>query len=78
MVTAPAVQVRTLVAPTGEEGAAAAEVTHLAAAPGTRQLAAGHADGTVRLWNLDSGECEARLASAYLRRPVLYPVGSLQ
>ena len=55
-------QVQTLVAPTGEDGKPAAEVTQLAAAPGARQLAAGHADGTVRLWNLDSGECEARPA----------------
>ncbi|KAK9845965.1 hypothetical protein WJX81_007060 [Elliptochloris bilobata] len=53
---------RTLVAPMGEDGAPAAEVTQLAAAPGARQLAAGHADGAVRIWNLDSGECEVTLA----------------
>lgn len=62
-------QVQTLVAPTGEDGKPAAEVTQLAAAPGARQLATGHADGTVRLWNLDSGECEAR--PAWCRVPCL-------
>jgi len=57
--------VRTLVAPAGEGGAAAAEVTQLAA-PGGRQLAAGHADGAVRLWDLDSGECEVRACYKFM------------
>ena len=52
------VQVRTLVPPTSAEGRAPAEVTQLAAAPASPHIAAGHSDGTIRIWNLDTGECE--------------------
>ena len=51
-------QVRTLVAQPSEQGRAPAEVTRLAAAPDSPYVAAGHADGSVRIWNLDTGDCE--------------------
>lgn len=41
---------------------AAPEVTALARAPMGRQLAAGYSDGSVRLWDLDSGDCSVTLA----------------
>ena len=34
------------------------EVTQLALSPDGTQLAAGHSDGTIRLWSLESGEAE--------------------
>jgi len=34
------------------------EVTQLALSPDGSQLAVGHSDGTIRLWNLESGEAE--------------------
>jgi U3 small nucleolar RNA-associated protein 12 len=40
----------------------AGEVTQLAASPVDNQLAVGHADGTIRLWNLDTGDCECTLS----------------
>ena len=36
----------------------APEVTQLALSPDEKQLAAGHSDGTVRLWDYQSGESE--------------------
>ncbi len=51
-------QVRMLVPPTSSEGRAPAEVTQLAAAPASPHIAAGHSDGTIRFWNVDTGECE--------------------
>eukprot|EP00887_Chlorella_sp_A99_P006380 scaffold3.g6380.t1 len=57
-----AVLVRTLQAPVSESGKVAGEVTQIAASPVANQVAVGHADGLVRLWNLDNGECETTLA----------------
>ena len=45
-------QVRTLVAQPSEQSRAPAEVTRLAAAPDSPHVAAGHADGSIRIWNL--------------------------
>ena len=56
-------QVRTLVAQPSEQGRAPAEVTRLAAAPDSPHVAAGHADGSVRIWNLDTGNCEVQSTS---------------
>ncbi|EIE21123.1 transducin family protein [Coccomyxa subellipsoidea C-169] len=50
--------VRMLVPPTSAEGRAPAEVTQLAAAPASPHVAAGHSDGTIRIWNLETGDCE--------------------
>ncbi|CAL8469217.1 g8758 [Coccomyxa elongata] len=50
--------VRMLVPPTSSEGRAPAEVTQLAAAPASPHIAAGHSDGTIRIWNVDTGDCE--------------------
>ena len=50
-----------LVAPTSAEGRAPAEVTQLAAAPASPHVAAGHSDGTIRIWNLETGDCEVCL-----------------
>ncbi len=52
------VQVRTLVAEPSAQGRAPAEVTRVLAAPDSPHLAAGHADGSIRIWNLDTGDCE--------------------
>lgn len=46
---------------------AAPEVTCLARAPGGRQLAAGYADGSVRLWDLTSGDCSVALKGHKVR-----------
>lgn len=61
-------QVRTLVAQPSEQGRAPAEVTRLVAAPGSPHVAAGHADGTIRIWNLDTGDCEVRAPSQPARQ----------
>jgi U3 small nucleolar RNA-associated protein 12 len=53
---------RRLVPPPAASGAAPGEVTALAASPAAAQLAAGHADGTVRVWDLATGECLATFA----------------
>ena len=50
-------QVRTL-APHASTGIAP-EVTQLAVSPEEKQLAAGHSDGTIRLWSLDEAESDA-------------------
>ncbi|KAK9811924.1 hypothetical protein WJX72_012560 [[Myrmecia] bisecta] len=50
--------VKKLAAPSGDLGRAVAEVTQLAHSPVGPAAAAGHADGTVRLWNLVSGICD--------------------
>ena len=47
-----------LVAQPSTQGRAPAEVTRLLAAPDSPHVAAGHADGTIRIWNLDTGDCE--------------------
>ena len=49
-------QVKTL-APTSTSGAQP-EVTQLALSPDGKQLAAGHADGTLRLWDFEAAESE--------------------
>lgn len=54
-----AVVAKTLTPPISQSGKAAGEVTQIAASPSANQVAVGHADGTVRLWDLDSGECAA-------------------
>ncbi|KAL4458578.1 hypothetical protein ABPG75_013443 [Micractinium tetrahymenae] len=51
--------VRTLVPPSSQSGKVAGEVTQIAASPTANQVAVGHADGTIRLWDLDSGEVAA-------------------
>ena len=50
-------QVQTLAAARSDEGRAVAEVTQLATDSMGEQLAVGHADGTVRIWNLSTGDC---------------------
>ena len=50
-------QVRTL-APHASTGIAP-EVTQLAVSPDEKQLAAGHSDGTIRLWSLDEADSDA-------------------
>ena len=52
-------QVRSFCPPPSQSGKAAGEVTQLAASPTSDHVAAGHGDGTIRLWNLASGVCEA-------------------
>ena len=44
--------------PEVSQGKAAGEITQVAASPTGSHLAAGHADGTIRIWNLESGDCE--------------------
>ena len=51
-------KVRKLEAARSSDSAAApAEVTQLALAPAGDQLAAGYADGSVRVWNLATHDC---------------------
>ena len=51
-------QAKLLVPPEGAQGEAAGEITQVAASPAGSHIAAGHADGTIRLWNTDTGDCE--------------------
>ncbi|KAL3161937.1 hypothetical protein ABBQ38_009019 [Trebouxia sp. C0009 RCD-2024] len=54
--------VKTLVTP-ATSGKAPAEVTQIAVGRSdSHQIAVGHADGTVRLWNLQSGTCDVTLS----------------
>ncbi len=56
-------QVRTLEATrTSDSAAAPAEVMQLALAPAGDQLAAGYADGSVRVWNLATYDCTVTLS----------------
>eukprot|EP00775_Hariotina_reticulata_P013414 gene13414-13542_t len=50
------------VASTSSSTKAAAEVTQLALSPNSNQLAAGYADGTVRLWDIPSRSCQVTLS----------------
>ncbi|KAK9847198.1 hypothetical protein WJX84_005329, partial [Apatococcus fuscideae] len=54
-------QVRRLVPPPSATGRAAAEIRCLVPSPSGPQLAAGHADGVVRLWNHETAEGEVSL-----------------
>ncbi|KAL6777188.1 hypothetical protein ACKKBF_B20505 [Auxenochlorella protothecoides x Auxenochlorella symbiontica] len=54
-----ALVVKTLKAPATQSGKPVGEITRLAASPVSDQIAAGHSDGTVRVWSLSSGELEA-------------------
>ncbi|KFM26172.1 WD repeat-containing protein 3-like protein [Auxenochlorella protothecoides] len=54
-----ALVVETLKAPATQSGKPVGEITRLAASPVSDQIAAGHSDGTVRVWSLSSGELEA-------------------
>ena len=55
-----AVQAKLLVTPEGAQGKAAGEITQVATSPTGQHVAAGHADGTIRIWNTDTGDCEVR------------------
>ena len=52
------VQVRTLTPPPAPSGVAAGEVTRIALTADGEQLAAGHADGSIRLWRYAAGQCQ--------------------
>ena len=54
------VQAKLLVTPAGAQGKAAGEITQVATSPTGQHVAAGHADGTIRIWNIDTGDCEVR------------------
>ena len=54
------VQAKLLVTPEGAQGKAAGEITQVATSPTGQHVAAGHADGTIRIWNTDTGDCEVR------------------
>lgn len=47
--------------PLSQSGKVAGEATQIAASPTANQVAVGHADGSVRVWDLDAGECTATL-----------------
>ena len=49
--------------------AAPAEVTQLALAPAGDQLAAGYADGSVRVWNLATYDCTVTFSGHKVRSP---------
>lgn len=51
-------QAKLLVTPEASQGKAAAEITQLAASTSGSHMAAGHADGTIRIWDSDTGGCE--------------------
>ncbi|KAL4429403.1 hypothetical protein ABPG77_005177 [Micractinium sp. CCAP 211/92] len=51
--------VKMLVPPISQSGKVAGAVTQIAASPTANQVAVGHADGTIRLWDLDTGEVAA-------------------
>jgi len=53
--------VRTLVPARGVAGRPVGEVTQLALSPCSPQVAAGHTDGSVRVWNLETGDCDVTL-----------------
>lgn len=53
--------VRTLVPARGPSGKPAGEVTELALSPCSPQVAVGHSDGTVRVWNIETGDCDVTL-----------------
>ena len=57
------VQAKLLVTPEGAQGKAAGEITQVATSPTGLHIAAGHADGTIRIWNIDTGDCEVRQSS---------------
>ena len=50
-----------------DSAAAPAEVTQLALAPGGDQLAAGYADGSVRVWNLATYDCTVTFSGHKVR-----------
>ncbi|CAL5229844.1 g13253 [Coccomyxa viridis] len=54
-------QAKLLVTPEASQGKAAGEITQVAASPTGSHIAAGHADGTIRIWNLETGDCEVTL-----------------
>ena len=54
-------QAKLLVTPEVSQGKAAGEITQVAASPTGSHIAAGHADGTIRIWNLESGDCEVHI-----------------
>ncbi|KAK9840307.1 hypothetical protein WJX74_007274 [Apatococcus lobatus] len=54
-------QVRRMTPPPSVTSRAAAEIVRIASSPSGPQLAAGHADGTVRLWNHETAEGEVSL-----------------
>jgi len=53
--------VRSFVPARGVSGRPVGEVTQLCLSPSSPQVAAGHSDGTVRVWNLETGECDVTL-----------------
>ena len=64
-------QVRKLEAARSSDSAAAlAEVTQLVLAPAGGQLAAGYADGSVRVWNLATHDCTVTFSGHKVPGPV--------
>ena len=76
-----ATQVQKLeVARSSDSAPAPAEVTQLAVAPTGDQLAAGYADGTVRIWSLDTNECTVTFSGHKVRtniRASAFPAASV-
>jgi U3 small nucleolar RNA-associated protein 12 len=48
-------------------------VTQLALAPAGDLLAAGYADGTVRIWSLDTNDCAVTFSGHKVRTTGCYP-----
>ena len=57
-------QAKLLVTPEVSQGKAAGETTQVAASPTGSHIAAGHADGTIRIWNIETGDCEVNMSAA--------------
>lgn len=55
-------QVRTLIPPPSQSDRPPGEVTHLAPSPISSQIAVGHSDGTIRLWDILTGTCQSTFA----------------
>lgn len=53
-----AVLVRSFIPPPALSGKASREVTCIVSSPISNQIAAGYADGTIRIWGLESWDCE--------------------
>lgn len=70
------VQAKLLVTPEGAQGKAAEEITQVVTSPTGLHVAAGHADGTVRIWNIDTGDCEVRHTSrsSQIKENIALPV----